>query len=360
MNEQNEKKRGSWKRVLLITALSILVFLLIVVACVGVYVNYLLDRITPYDTAHDSTISSSEVDLLLQTDPDLETMGTDNTEPLPDISDINTFPTEPSEPEREEYDYDVVNILLVGQDTRGSSRARSDSMILVTFNKKAGEITLTSFMRDSYVQIPGYKPHKLNHSFQYGGMKLLNETLRVNFGVRVDGNVVVNFNDFEELIDLLGGVDIKLTAQEANYINSGGSGRWHLTEGIARLDGEQALAYSRIREIDSDYRRAERQRKVIMSLMERYKSQSLGRMLELLEEILPMVTTNMGKGDMVSYAADLFPMLASAEINTMRIPADGTFRQGNVKVRDGLTNWFQYDIDFEANRRLLLEIFEAE
>ena len=359
MNE-HEKKKGGWKRVLLITVLTILALLLIMVACLGVYVNYLLDRITPYDTANDSTISSSEVELLLQTDPDLETMDPDDSEPIPDISEIETFPTEDQETPKETYDYDVTNILLVGQDTWGSTRTRSDSMILVTFNKNAGTITLTSFMRDCYVQIPGYKPHKLNHAFQYGGMKLLNETLRVNFGVRVDGNVVVNFNDFENLIDLLGGVDINLTAQEAVYINSANWDEWFLTEGPARLNGAQALAYSRIREIDSDYRRAQRQRTVISSVMERYKNQSLDQMLGLLDDILPMITTDMGKGEIVSAAMDLFPMLAGAKINTMRIPVDGTFQQGNVKVRDGLKNWFQYDIDFEANKKVLLEIFEAE
>ena len=359
MNEQTEKKRGGWKRALLITMLVILALLLAVVACAGAYVNYLLDRITPYDTANDSTISSSEVELLLQTDPDLETMDPDSTESLPDISDIETFPTEPPKQE-ETYDYDVVNILLVGQDTWGSTRTRSDSMILVTFNKNAGTITLTSFMRDCYVQIPGYKPHKLNHAFQYGGMKLLNETLRVNFGVRVDGNVVVNFNDFEKLIDLLGGVDINLTQQEATYIDSASGFTWGLKGGINHLDGEKALLYARIREIDSDYRRAERQRKVISTVMESYKSLPLDQMMGLLDDILPMITTDMDKGEIVTTAVDLFPMLAGAQINTLRIPVDGTFQQGNVKVRDGLKNWFQYDIDFEANKKVLRDIFEAE
>lgn len=360
MNEQTEKRSGGWKRVLLITMVSILALLLILVAGVGAYVNYLLDRITPYDTANDSTISSSEVDMLLQTDPDLETVAPEDADKLPDISDIETFPTDVTEPEQETYDYDVVNILLVGQDTWGSTRTRSDSMILATFNKKAGTITLTSFMRDCYVQIPGYKPNKLNHAYQYGGMKLLNETLRVNFGVRVDGNVSVNFNDFQDVIDLLGGVDINLTKQEAIYIDSASGFTWHLQAGLQRLDGEKALLYARIREIDSDYRRAERQRKVITSVMERYKSQSLDQMLGMLDDLLPMITTNMDKGEIVGTAVDLFPMLAGAQIKTMRIPVDGTFRQGNVKVREGLTNWFQYDIDFRANRKVLREIFEAE
>lgn len=352
------KKRGGWKRVALIVTLSILAVLLLIVACAGVYVNYLLDRITPYDTANDSTISSSEVDMLLQTDPDLETVDPDSTASLPDISNIETFPTEP--PKQETHDYDVVNILLVGQDTWGSTRTRSDSMILATFNKKAGTITLTSFMRDCYVQIPGYKPNKLNHAYQYGGMKLLNETLKVNFGVRVDGNVSVNFNDFERVIDLLGGVDLKLTEDEAVYVDSGSGFAWNMHAGWHHLDGEKALHYARIREIDSDYRRAERQRKVILAVMEKYKSQSLDQMMALLDDMLPLITTNLDKGEIVTTAVDLFPMLAGAKFETMRIPVDGTFRQGNVKVREGLTNWFQYDIDFTANKKVLREIFEAE
>ena len=339
---------------LLITVCVILALVLIVTACVGVYVNYLLGKIGRIDPANDSTISSSELEELLNTDPDVSPV--DPSESLPHINDV-TFPTEVTEPV-EQGDH-VINILLIGQDRRGSTgRARSDSMILATFNTKAKTITLTSFMRDSYVQIPGYAPNKLNHAYQYGGMSLLNETLKVNFGVEVDGNVEVDFQRFQKLINLLGGVEISLTEAEVKYLNH--STKWGLVTVLNRLSGEQALAYARIRAIDSDYQRTNRQRKVLMSLAEAYKNQPIDQLLPLLEEILGLVSTNMDNGEIMELVWELFPMLSSAQINTMQIPANGTFKQGDVLVREGLKNWFQYDIDFEANRKILRDIFTEE
>jgi anionic cell wall polymer biosynthesis LytR-Cps2A-Psr (LCP) family protein len=130
-----------------------------------------------------------------------------------------------------------------------------------------------------------------------------------------------------------------------------------LQPGTQRLDGELALAYARLREIDSDYRRAERQRTVISSLIQRYKGLPLSEMLRMMEDILPIVVTNMSKGEIVDYTMELVPMLAGIEINSLRLPADGTFRQGIARVRPGLAAWFQYDIDFAANREILYELF---
>jgi len=218
---------------------------------------------------------------------------------------------------------------------------------------------LTSFMRDSYVRIPGYQSHKLNHAFQYGGFSLLNETLRVNFGVEIHGNFEVDFQRFEKLIDFLGGVDVSMDQAEVDYLYNGYGLRWEeLHVGVNHLNGEQALAFARLREIDSDYQRTNRQRKVIKSIMEAYKNQPLDQLLPVLEETLGIVTTNMENGEIISLALELFPMISSAKINTMQIPAHGTFDQGNVLVREGLKNWFQYNIDFGANRELIWEIFE--
>jgi hypothetical protein len=84
----------------------------------------------------------------------------------------------------------------------------------------------------------------------------------------------------------------------------------------------------------------------------------LDQLLPVLEETLGIVTTNMENDDIVGLALEMFPMLSSAKINTMQIPAHGTFDQGDVLVREGLKNWFQYNIDFKANRELIWELFE--
>ncbi len=360
ISEEERPKKKKWKKVLLAIVLTLLGLIVAVVLAVLLYLNHLLNQITPYDAVNDVTVSSSEAEQIVEEDPEAVTIDLEQEEQLPDISDV-TFPQEQEEQSSTVNWDNVVNILLVGQDRRpGEGRQRSDSMILVTFNKSKQTITLTSFMRDCYVQIPGYKANKLNAAYAFGGMSLLNQTLEQNFGVHVDGNIEVDFDGFQDVIDLLGGVDISLTEEEVSYMNNGlglnGTDR-QLSVGTNRLDGEQALVYARIRSIDSDYRRAERQRKVISSLIQRYKSQSLTTMLGLLEDILPLVVTNMDKGEIVDYTLELMPMLASCGVETLRIPVDGTFNQGIAKVRPGLAAWFQYDIDFNANRNRLYQVF---
>lgn len=353
-------KRSGWKRKLLIVACVILALILVAVSVIVWYVDRLLGRIE-YVEPTESYLSTEEAGDL-QTE-DLETMDPDEDLPLlePDTvpTEPVTEPTEPSEPEPTEPMGDIVNILLTGQDRReGEGRARSDSTILVTFNKTTGTVSLSSFMRDAYVKIPGYSNFKLNHAFQCGGTSLLNETLYVNYGVKVDGNVVVDFMQFKKLIDLLGGVEVTLTQKEADHMNA--PTNWGLKAGRQVLDGPKALMYARIRYIDSDYRRAERQRTVLLALVDKVRNLSVIEMMPILEEVLGMVSTNMSKDQILSLAMELFPMLTSAKFEQYQIPAEGTFKGGNVQVRPGLKGWFQYDIDFEANRRILREIFDAD
>lgn len=356
-----KKKKGTWKKVLLIVFLSLLLLMLLAVAGVGLYMNHLLNQVTPYDPSNDVTIPTEEAEKIIEDDPELIPVDPEG-EDIPDMEEL-TIPeaTEPPAPVDQVNWDNVINIMLIGQDRRpGQGRQRSDTMILLTVNKAKGTITLTSFMRDQYVQIPGYKNNKMNAAYAFGGMKLLNETMETNFGVKVDGDIEVDFNNFEKIINMLGGVDIKLTKSEVRYLNPAlnlsGTNR-ELSVGVNHLDGEVALSYARLREIDSDYRRAERQRNVISALINRYKGLPLPEMIGMIDDILPMVTTNMSKNEIIDYAVDVAPMLAGAQLNTKRIPVDGTFRQGTVRVRAGLAAWFQYDIDFAANRKVLRDLF---
>ena len=120
-------------------------------------------------------------------------------------------------------DHDIKNILLIGQDLRQDdqeSRARSDTMILCSLNTDTNQIYLTSLMRDMYVEIPGYSNNKLNAAYFFGGMELLDETLEKNFGIKVDANMVVDFEGFMETMTTIGDLNLELTAEEADYINS--------------------------------------------------------------------------------------------------------------------------------------------
>lgn len=346
------KKMSRWRKIALITVSTLLILLLILGVTAVVYVNYLLDQVGQYDPNNDILLDQDQVQDILDNDSDLEEIDPD--EDLPSIEDFDPVPDIPPIEQKD----DVVNILVVGQDTRQVNvRARSDTMILITIHKDSKKVTLTSFMRDAYVKIPGYASHKMNHSFQYGGLKLLNETMLVNYGVKVDGNVIIDFSAFQSVIDMLGGVDVRLTETEAIYLRNGC--KHDVTAGMNRLYGAAALDYARLREIDSDYQRTSRQRTVIQSLIERYKNLPVTEMLAMLDDILPLVVTDMDKNRIVDLVLTYGPVAASATVHNQQIPQNGTFSQGFVQVRPGLKNWFQYNIDFVQNRKILEDIMHG-
>ena len=244
----------------------------------------------------------------------------------------------------------IVNILLIGQDERGSvTGKRSDTMILLTVNKQKKAIVMTSFLRDLYVEIPGYSSNRLNASYAWGGMDLLNRTLERNFGIYVDGNVEVDFGQFSNIVDLLGGVTIELRADEAKHINKeiGSS----LTEGRNLLSGKEALEYVRIRKLDADgdFSRTQRQRTLINAILRDVKDGGLVDLLHLVNDVLPMITTDMSNTEILGYATALLPLLSGAEITSQRIPADGAYSYASV---DGMS---VLKPDLEANRQILRE-----
>ncbi len=353
-NKTGNSGSGNWKRNVLIGLCAFLALVFILLAVGTIYVHSLLGQLNRVDPDDDYTLSPSDAENM--TDPGMETIDPNSDETLPDINDV-VIETEPFVPEK--HDPQIINILLVGQDRRpGQGRQRSDSMMMLTFNTKKNTLTLTSLMRDSYVQIPGYKNNKLNAAYAFGGFKLLNKTLKVNFGIFVDGNVEVDFDGFKEIIDYLGGVEIKLTQKEADYLNKNYG--FNLTAGTQVLNGQQALGYSRIRKIDTDYRRTERQRTVMISLLNRYKDKPVSEMLAILNHILPKITTDMSNSEILGLAGQLIPMLSTIKVSSFQIPVNGTFKQGIAQVRPGFKAWFQYNIDFEANRKAVQELLSVD
>ena len=244
----------------------------------------------------------------------------------------------------------IVNILLIGQDRReGEETARSDSMILCTYHRKTGNVTMTSFLRDLYVPIPGHHNNRINAAYSEGGAALLDRTLRENFDLHIDGNVEVDFSQFSQIIDLLGGVQLELREDEAAEINKEtGSG---LSAGVQVLNGEQALTYARIRKLDADgdFSRTSRQRKLMNALLGSYRNIKWKDLLPLIDELLPLISTDMNYGRLVLLAMEILPKLSDAQITSQRIPADGTFTDEKI---DGM--WV-LSADPEANRQLLRE-----
>lgn len=345
---RKKSHRRSWQNVAL-SILCIILFLILAALISGTaYVNYLMGLINHdpgTDTYPSDYVGTWETD-------DSDTISPDYTGPIIDPTDITMDSTAPTIIDSGD---NIVNILLVGQDRRSyeNYRTRSDAMILCTFNKQNKTITLTSFMRDMYVTIPGYKSQKINAAYAFGGMSLLKETLAVNFGVHVDVCLEVDFDGFTKVIDIVGGVDISLNEKEVEYM-SGQGGGWSFQVGTNHLNGAQALFYSRIRYIgNADYERTERQRRVITALINEAKNSSWTTLLNLMQEVLPSVTSDTSGSDLIKYAADLFPLINS-EIITQRIPVDGTFTSGSINgVGDSLI------IDFDANRAVLRKTLEG-
>lgn len=230
---------------------------------------------------------------------------------------------------------DLLNILLVGQDSReGEASGRSDSMILCTYNKATRHLTMTSFLRDLYIPIPGHGSNRINAAYSFGGTPLLKKTIDENFNIAIDGSIEVDFTRFSEIIDQLGGVEIELRPDEAEVINhQTGS---DLTEGLQKLNGFQALTYSRIRslDMDGDFSRTNRQRKVMSALVDSLRGAGIQELTPVIGKILPMITTDLNRAQLFLYALEILPQLSEIDIQSQRIPADGTFTD---KTIDGMS-----------------------
>ncbi|MBQ7604764.1 MAG: LCP family protein [Clostridia bacterium] len=233
----------------------------------------------------------------------------------------------------------LINIMLVGQDNGNfSKRGRSDSMILLSVNPKSKQIAMVSFLRDMYVQIGnGYADNRLNVAYKFGGFPLMFDVMKLNFGITCDYGIVVNFDSFKSIIDILGGVDLTFTEAEVKYLTEKcGVGKMPdggmIKEGLnKKVPSETALAYARIRKIDSDFSRAARQRKVILSIYNSLKGASLSKILDLVNRASDFVRIyGMSSGELISLVSSLYPLLGG-EIDGYVVPAKGEYT--NVKVR---------------------------
>ncbi len=243
-----------------------------------------------------------------------------------------TDPTPTVEPRQEDYCY---NILLIGEEAlEYFGGSRSDTMILVSVNSRDKKIHMTSLLRDMYVQIPGYADNKLNAAYSYGGTPLLIDTIELNLQVKIDGYVKVGFDSFEWIIDRLGGVEITLTAEEAEYLRTTryitNPAYRNVVAGTQLMNGNQVLGYCRIRKVatangtHSDFGRTERQRTVLTKIFNKYKESNIFSLLKILNDCLPMVTTDISKSDM----QDLLETVVEERIlslDTLRIPVAGTY-----------------------------------
>ncbi len=255
----------------------------------------------------------------------------------------------------------VKNILLIGTDSRGEDRGRSDSMILLSINSKTNKINMVSLMRDTYVQVPGYGGCKLNAAYSYGGPELLMDTIEENFYINIDDYVTVNFMSFANIVDAVGGVEIEVNDSEADAINvlldskEGVSMFGQPDEddylnggGTYNLNGKQALCYSRLRKVgNADFERTERQRKVLSGILKNAATLNPLKIGSVAGDALPSMTTNMSKGSMYLLSLRLPLFLIGYDIEQLRIPAEDTYWGSDIDGESVL------EIDFDANIEMI-------
>ena len=255
------------------------------------------------------------------------------------------------------------NILLLGQDSRTTGKSeRTDTMVIASINANTGEIKLTSLMRDMYVEIPERGTQKINTANYYGGPELAMKTVNENFKLNISEYVIVNFVNFPYIIEKLGGVYVDITEEEMEGINELVQDSIKLGKKLkldesaldnslldtygpgTKLTGRQALSYSRLRSIDSDFQRTQRQRRVLEAILDRVKDiTNPVELLSLGTELLQYVDTNINLPSMVGLATTVFTHGIS-EMTELRLPVDGTYVG---ESRDG--TWGIYDMDLAAN-----------
>ncbi len=256
---------------------------------------------------------------------------------------------------------DVLNVLIIGSDTRDEEeRGRTDSMILLSVNKATKQITMTSFMRDMYVEIPGNGWNKMNAAYVYGGAELLMDTIELNFDIEVDKYVYIDFYSFIDIVDAVGGIELDISDEEAegmkdpmaeqnkylgnekgtDYLTSGGKG--------INVNGNQALAYARLRYVgNADFERTERQRTVISKILEKSKTLNPFELDGFARTCLSNLTTNMTKSELyfLTYRA---PFILGYDIQQLRIPMDDAYGYGATDNGQSILT-----VDFDKCREAL-------
>lgn len=306
-------------------SLIVLIGLVAVVVVAGcLYWNRMLNLLGDADQTVPTLSYEEEMALLGETEPMEVT-----TEPME-----MTVPVETEPPLPEKY---ITNIMLVGQNWREDEQNKlSDTMILCSINRKTKTMTMVSFLRDLYVPLPAYAGHgpgrnRINVCYALGsswkrssegGMEMLALCIEQNFGIHVDHTIEVGFESFTRIIDGFGGIEVDVTEAEAEYMTKEIGYIGDIEPGFQTLDGPETLAYARIRKIDGDRQRAERQRTVITALIDKCRDMDLAAMHHAVEYVLPSIITDMSNEEITRYILELLPILKDLKLHSLTCPVD--------------------------------------
>ena len=309
--KSGRKKRGRKKHVLLKLFLALIALILVAAIAGGSYLYRLMGSFNYNEAGHKNNVY---------------------------VDESNLFSSK-----------DVTNILFLGVDRRNADeKSRSDTMMMLSIDRANKKLKLTSFLRDSWVYIPDHGYAKLNASCSWGGAQLVMDTLEYNFNVKIDHYVLVDFDMFKSIVNKLGGITVEVTEKEAKYLRNDVHLDIQAGEAV-KLDGNEALWYCRIRYLDSDFMRTQRQRKVISAIISKAKSTPIPTLVKMVQEILPDVETDMKQSELMRLAGGAAVSYMRYDLEQMRIPSDGTWKNKTIKGQSVLS------LDMQKNQQLLYD-----
>ncbi len=247
---------------------------------------------------------------------------------------------------------EIKNIALFGMDSRGNDfTGQSDAILILSVDMKHGKLKLVSVLRDSYVDIGDGDWNKINAAYAYGGAEEAIRTLNRNFNLDIMDYVTINFGNLAAVVDAVGGVDVNVMEDEIPYINEnldglafqqpelGISEADHVTEsGYIHLSGHQAVAYSRIRYLDSDFGRVGRQQNVLQAMFGKVSGMNPLQFPELIRQVSSLCETSLGYGDILPLAQ---AALSGYSLERLTIPRDSEYDFGDRDVGSTV----EYDLD---------------
>lgn len=239
------------------------------------------------------------------------------------------------------------NILVLGVDTRGEEKSRTDTMMLVSHNKESDEVKITSFMRDIYADIPGYQSYKLNTAFYLGGVDLLADTLREMFGVKIHHYALVDFKSFESLVDVAAPDGVQIDVEKDMSKRIGVS----LTKGDQKLNGKELLGYARFRaDSEGDFGRVRRQQQVIAAMKDELISVSaIPKFPKLAGAAQGYIQTDMPVSDQIKLATSI-AVGGASEVERMTLPVKDSYTFESYSHAGSVI-----EMDIEENKQALSE-----
>ena len=293
---------------------------------------------------------------------------------------LNTTSASVEDPYESKYEKvdGITNILLLGTDGREKELAyRSDCMMIATIDANNKNIKLTSLARDTYVDIPGKGKGKLNAAYFWGKEKLLFQTIEENFEIKLDKFIQVDFDDLMNIVFILGGVEVDVKDHEVDITNkyivpsyeqctysNKGDMKLLNSPGKQVLNGYQAIAYTRVRITDSAIHRDQRQRTVILSMINTVKDMDFSKYPHLLNTLLPYVSTNLTPQDIINLAFTAynfkpltikqgqFPIIDNVHVKGGKYKNAGWVWLYDLNSRQVLQDFINNDIDMDKHEYL--------